>query len=108
MKRILFTCVICLATLWAMASHWDGPMGIYLKTNTSSNPDNAVSQHFRITSTDWGSNNYSAPINNTTQLNGVDLGEITSLKLDGGIYVGGTNDDNYPHHWYDENGFKIQ
>lgn len=91
-----------------MASNWDGPMGIFLKTNTGSKAEDIVSVNYRITSTDWGNNGYSAPINGTSELNGVDLGVIASLKLDGGIYVGGTNDDNYPHHWYDENSFTLQ
>lgn len=91
-----------------MASNWDGPMGIFLKTNTGSKAEDVVSVNYRITDTDWGSNGYSAPINGTSELNGVDLGVIASLKLDGGIYVGGTNDDNYPHHWYDENSFTVQ
>lgn len=108
MKKTILTTILCLATLWAMAEHWDGPMGIYLKTNTGSITEEAVSQHFRLTSSDWGDNAYSSTINHTSELNGVDLGEITSLKLDGGIYIGGRNDTEWPHHWYETGDFKLQ
>lgn len=109
MRKILsiVLAVVMLPTI-GMASNWDGPMGIFLKTNTGSIAEDAVSVNYRITDTDWGSNGYSAPINGTSELNGVDLGVIASLKLSGGIYVGGTNDDNFPHHWYDENSFTVQ
>lgn len=108
MKKTIVTTILCLATLCAMASHWDGPMGIYLKTNTSSKDENAVSRNFRLSSSDWGDNAYSSTINHTSELNGVDLGEITSLKLDGGIYIGGRDDTDWPHHWYETGDFKLQ
>lgn len=112
MKKIIFSIVLCLCWIGVVqANNWNGPIGIYLKTNTSGNGNEAVQTNYRITSTDWGNNSYSSPINNTNELSGVDLGELTSLKLVGALYVGGTDrggDAPFPHHWYSPNEFELQ
>ena len=97
MKKSIFTTILCLATLWAMAGNWEGPCGVYLLVN-------GESQNYRLTTEDWGNNGITTALNGRAILDEVDLGTIKSLTLCGGIMVAGANGNDY----YETNSFRIQ
>ena len=79
------------------AENGDGPCGVKLSTN-------GTDITLRLTSEDWGNNQISSELNNTSKLNGYDLGNLRTLELKKGIYVGWASGNDY----YNETSFKIK
>lgn len=97
MKKILFTCVICLATVVAMAGNWEGPCGVYLLVN-------GESQNYRLSAENWNDNNITTALNNRSELKDVHLGTIKTLVLTGGQMTAGANGNDY----YETNSFRVK
>ena len=97
MKKILFTCVICLATVVAMAGNWEGPCGVYLLVN-------GESQNYRLSAENWNDNDITTALNNRSELKDVHLGTIKTLVLTGGQMTAGANGNDY----YETNSFRVK
>ena len=88
MKRNITLWLLCLISVLGIASTGEGPCGVYLLVNGSS-------QNYRLSNTDWGDNGISAAVNGVEVLNGKELGTIKSLVLCGGIMVAWANGNDY-------------
>lgn len=102
MKRTLFNWTLvllslCIAPETMNAENGDGPCGVKLSTN-------GTDITLRLTSEDWENNPFSSELNNTSVLNGYDLGNLRTLELKKGIYVGWASGNDY----YNETSFKIK
>ena len=97
MKKILSTCMLCLATMWVMAGNGEGNCGVYLLVN-------GEAQNYRLSETDWGNNGLTVALNGRPELKDAELGTVTSLTLCGGMMVAWANGNDY----YEANSFRVQ
>lgn len=97
MKKNFLTCMLCIATMWAMANNGEGSCGIYMLVN-------GESQNYRLTSTDWGENSLTEPVNHRPELKDAEISIVASLTLCGGIMVAWAEGNDY----YETNSFRVQ
>lgn len=96
MKKIFTMCVLCLATMWAMAGNGEGNCGVYMLVN-------GESQNYRLSDTDWGDNGLTTALNGRPELKNAEFGTVTSLTLCGGMMVAWADGNDY----YETNSFKV-
>lgn len=97
MKKIFTMCVLCLATMWAMAGNGEGNCGVYMLVN-------GESQNYRLSETDWKNNGITAALNNRPELKDAEFGAVTSLTLCGGMMAAWASGNDY----YETNSFRVQ
>ena len=96
MKKIVTTCMLCLAALYAMGGNGEGNCGVYLLIN-------GTSQNYRLSDTDWGDNSITEALNGRSELHDVHLGTIKSLTLCGGQMTAWAEGNDY----YETNSFRV-